>query len=100
MERGRYGGRALALHRLDGSVAAARGSARGSGLLRLPGALQERARRRRLRPLLDERRDLLEVADELAVLLLARLVFSAQDRTRKHRRDDVLREVRHEQLSE
>src|SRR5205085_3549452 len=97
--RGRYGGRALALHRLDGSVAAARGSARGSGLLRLPGALQERARRRRLRSVLDKRGDLLEVADELAVLLLASLVVRAQDRARMHRRDDVLGEIRFDQLS-
>src|SRR2546423_13356201 len=99
MERGRYGGRALALHRLDGSVAAARGSARGSGLLRLPGALQERTRRRRLRPLLDELRDLLEVADELAVLTLACLVVRTQDRARMHRCNDVLREVRLDELS-
>src|SRR6185437_6502123 len=100
MERGRHCGRALAFYGLDRPVAAARSPARGRRLLRLPGALQGHARRRRgPRPLLDKPSDLFEVADELAIFHLAGLVVRAQDRAGMDRGDDALRKVRLDQLA-
>src|SRR5438105_4752661 len=93
LERGRHGGRALAFDGLDGPVAPARGAALGGRFLRLPRPLPERAGRGRLRPVLEESRDGLEVAHELAELQLASLVVRAQDRAGVDGREHVLREI-------